>query len=237
MTWKSAFFSLAASLAITASGASAASSSYINQVRLTDGGHQIGNPAAKVLVTEFVSYTCPACASFTRNHHGALELAYVSTGDIRLEIRHIIRDPVDLAAVLLAQCGAPGKFPQNHKALMLSQKDWLPRMAAVNQSQRNRWFTGTNAARNRAIASDLGFYAIMEQRGYARTEIDRCLADDAKAASLADASQSDSEKYFITGTPSFAINGVRLAGTSSWDLLEPQIRARVPQSGAIRPNS
>lgn len=222
---KFAVAGLAACAMIFSTGAS---SSYINRVVQTDGGHRIGNPDAKISVIEFVSYTCPACANYTRNDEGALELAYVAPGKVTMEIRHIIRDPIDLTAALLTNCGAASKFPQNHKSFMLGQKKWLPLTQTLSVAQRNRWASGTNASRRRAIASDLGFYPIMERRGYRRPEIDRCLADEAKAASLAETSQKDSEKYFISSTPSFALNGVTLAGTHSWNLLEPQIKARLP---------
>lgn len=225
---KLALSSLAA-LAMTATtGASGAPTSYINRVVVTDGGHRIGNSEAKVSVTEFVSYTCPACANFVKDGDGALELGYVSTGKVTMEIRHIIRDPVDLTAAMLTNCGAVSKFPQNHKAFMLTQAKWLPLIGSASKAQRNRWFSGTNASRRRAIASDMGFYPIMERRGYRRTQIDQCLANEAKATSMAETSQKDSERYFISGTPSFALNGVTLAGTHSWSLLEPQIKARLP---------
>lgn len=225
---KSVLLGLAACTVIAASGAVAASSSYINRIQVTDGGHRIGNPEAKLSVIEFVSYTCPACANYTRNHEGALEFAYVSTGKVTLEIRHIIRDPIDMTAAMLTNCGPADKFPQNHKAVMLGQDKWLPLAQSASAAQRARWVSGTDASRRRAIASDLGFYTIMERRGYRRTDIDRCLADEVKATSLAEASKANGEKYFVASTPSFAINGVTLAGTHSWSLLEPQIKARLP---------
>lgn len=228
MVRKSVFAGLAACAAIAASAVVAAPSSFISRVQVTEGGHRIGNPDAKVAVVEFVSYTCPACANYTRNDSGALEMGYVGPGKVTLETRHIIRDPVDMTAALLTNCGAPGKFAQNHKAFMLSQPKWLPIAQSVTAAQRNRWMSGTNASRRRAIASDLGFYAIMERRGYRRTDIDRCLADEVKATSLAEASEANGAKYFVSSTPSFAINGVKLAGTHSWSLLEPQIKARLP---------
>ena len=225
---KSIVIGLSACAMIAASGAIAASSSYINRVQVTDGGHKIGNPEAKVSVIEFVSYTCPACANYTRNHEGALEIGYVATGKVTMEIRHIIRDPIDLTAAMLTNCGPASKFPQNHKAIMLGQDKWLPLAQSASSAQRARWVSGTGASRRRAIANDMGFYTIMERRGYRRTDLDRSLADEAKATSLAEASQANGEKYFVSSTPSFAINGVTLAGTHSWSLLEPQIKARLP---------
>jgi len=208
--------------------ATGASSNWINQVTETDGGHRIGKSDAKVTVTEFVSYTCPACANFTKDGAGALDFGYVATGKVNLEIRHIIRGPVDLTAVMLTHCGPPEKFPKNHTAFMLKQDEWLVVMDKTTTAQRNRWVSGDYAARRRAIASDLGFYKIMEQRGYRRTDADKCLADNAKATSLAEQSDENRDKRFVTATPSFAVNGITLAGTHSWRVLEPQIKLRLP---------
>ncbi len=197
-----------------------------NQVVLTNGGHLIGNPQAKVALIEWVSYTCPHCAHFAVDGDGALAIAYVGPGKMSREIRHIIRDPIDLTAAMLTNCGAVSKFAQNHAAFMHGQAKWIAPLGSASTVQRQRWTTGNFAARRRAIASDFGFYDIMERRGYRRTDVDRCLADDAKAKSLADMSEADSVKYGVNSTPSFAINGIVLAGTHDWSMLEPQLNAR-----------
>src|SRR5690606_21768616 len=90
-----------------------ASGNWVGTVAETDGGHRIGNPEAKVKVAEFVSYTCPHCAAFAREGEPPLQLAYVAPGSVSLEVRHLIRDPVDLAAAMLTNCGPASKFPQN----------------------------------------------------------------------------------------------------------------------------
>src|SRR5918993_6039985 len=69
------------------------------------GAHRIGNPEAKVKLVEYVSYTCPHCAQFTRDADDRLKLAYIMPGNLSLEVRHLIRDPVDLTAVMLVNCG------------------------------------------------------------------------------------------------------------------------------------
>ncbi len=191
----------------------------------TDAGYRIGNPAAKVRLTEYVSYTCPHCAAFTREGEGALELAYVQPGKVQLEIRHMLRDPIDLAAAMLAHCGPPTRFLQNHKAFLLGQDQWIGPMLSASSAQRQRW-TVPGAAGRRAIASDFHFYDLMERRGYSRVEADRCLADEAMARKLAAASDKDWKLPGVVGTPSFAINGVILAGTAGWSTLQPQLAAR-----------
>ena len=62
----------------------------------TEGGHRFGNPEAKVKLVEFMSYTCSLCATFARQGDSAIRLAYVPTGRISYEIRHLIRDPKPL---------------------------------------------------------------------------------------------------------------------------------------------
>ena len=188
----------------------------------TGTSHRIGNPEAKVRVTEYISYTCPHCAQFAREGEDALKLGYIAPGKVSLEIRHLIRDPVDLTAALLAQCGPAAKFPQNHTAFMLGQDEWIAPLGKSTAAQRQRW-TQAGAAGRRAIASDFGFYEIMERRGYRRTEVDRCLADDAAVRNLAETSAKDWDKPGLDATPSFAINGVVMPGTHTWAALSRQL--------------
>jgi len=192
----------------------------------TKGGvHAIGNPAAKIKLTEFVSYTCPHCGHFAQESN-ALDV-YVASGKVQLDVRHVVRDPVDLTAAMLANCGPAAKFPRNHAALILSQPKWLPVAQAATAGQKARWFQGSGAARRRAIASDLKFYDTMIGRGYERVALDKCLSDEALAKRLADQSAADDKKWGYPATPTFAINGTMLAGTSTWPVLQLQLDARL----------
>lgn len=208
----------------------AASPNWLATVSLDGTGHRIGNPAAKVRLTEYVSYTCPHCAEFNREAEGALKLGYISPGKVNLEIRHLIRDPVDLTVAVLAHCGPEAKFAQNHTAFLSGQSNWIGPLTSSSAAQRQRW-TAPGAAGRRAIASDFGLYRIMERRGYTRTEIDRCLGDDALVRRLAEESDRDWKKPGISGTPSFAINGIVMPGTHSWTALSPQLDDFVRQAG------
>ncbi|MEX0343203.1 MAG: thioredoxin domain-containing protein [Erythrobacter sp.] len=189
----------------------------------TDGGHTFGNPDAETKLIEFMSYTCSHCATFARNGEGAIKVGYVPTGRISFEVRHLIRDPVDLSAALLTHCGDPSKFGGNHEAIMYRFDDWMAKAGKATQAQQSRWQFGSLPARLQAIASDLDFYDIMEGRGYSRVEIDRCLSDEAKARAMADTSAADVRKYGLTGTPSFVLNGELLEATHDWSALQPHL--------------
>lgn len=228
---KLAIFGVIACAMATATSAAAAERKNANwnaQMVVTDGGHRVGNPEAEVTLIEFVSYTCPTCGKFAREGEVALRIGYVASGKVSQEIRHYIRDPVDLTAAMLTNCGPSEKFAQNHAAFMHQQDKWLPRAHAATTGQRQRWVTGSEASRHRNIANDMGFYQIMERRGYRRTDVDRCLADGAMATRLAEQSAKDIETYSLAGSPTFILNGIRLAGTITWRALEPQIKARLP---------
>ena len=67
----------------------------------------------------------------------------------------------------------------------------------------------------------------MQSRGYTAIQVDKCLADEPLARRHAASTDEAQEKMFITGTPMFAIDGVVLAGTYTWDALRPQLDARL----------
>lgn len=213
---------------LTTAGAAAQATNrnWLTTVALTDAGHRIGNPGAKVKLTEYISYTCPHCAAFAREGEAPLNLVYISSGKVSLEIRHLIRDPIDLTAAVLANCGPPAKFYQNHQAFMLGQQRWIGPMMSATASQQARWRIRGVTGR-RAIANDFKFYDLMVRRGYTRTQADRCLADDAMARKIATAADKDWKLPGVQGTPAFAIDGSILAATASWDGLAPQLDARL----------
>lgn len=201
-------------------------SNWLAKVTVTPAGsHVLGNPEAKVKLTEYVSYTCNHCGAFHRQGDGALRLVYVQPGKVSLEIRHLIRDPVDLAAALLTNCGKPGGFFQRHNDFMAGQDKWLAKLDSINQAQQARWYAGTTAARMQAAAHDFGFYRIMEKRGYSAAQVNRCLGDKAMAETIT-AQTAQASEQGINATPSFALDAVVLAGTHDWNSLESQLAAR-----------
>jgi protein-disulfide isomerase len=197
-------------------------SNWDSEVVETEAGHRVGNPDAKVKLVEFFSYTCPHCAEFARQGEAPIKLAYLAPGKISVEYRHLIRDPVDLTVGVLVNCGPASKFPGNHETFLLGQSRWIAPAARATAAQQQRWRT-PGAVGRRAIATDLGFYPMMERRGYTRTAVDRCLADEAMVQRLAETSAREWDRPGVDSTPSFAINGVVLPGTHTWAALERQL--------------
>ena len=164
---------LALTVAALTVGASPARDWNQTVVRTPAPSHVIGNPAAGVKLTKWISYTCPGCARFEVQSDAALKLQYIRSGKLSVEVRHFVRDPVDLTVALLTNCGPKEKFPLNHSAFIRSQSVWLNTMARATPAQQQRWSTGDLPSRARAIATDLRFYQIMATRGYDRPTVDR----------------------------------------------------------------
>ena len=218
-------FLLAALIGLTPA-AQAASPNWLATVAVTpDGGHVLGNPKAAVRITAWISYTCPHCAAFERESDSPLRLGYIARGTTSLEIKHFLRDPIDATVAQLVNCGPKEKFFSNHSAFMRGQAQWIAPLVSSTAAQRQRWTSGDNAARRRAIASDFHFYDIMEKRGYSRPQLDHCLADEALARRIV-GHTVEAAKLGFEGTPAFALNGTPLVGTSTWLALEAQVKAR-----------
>jgi protein-disulfide isomerase len=190
----------------------------------TERGHLIGNPKAESRMIEFISYTCPHCATFTNEGEPGLDLALISPGKMSLEVRPVIRNPIDLAVSLLAGCGEVAGFKDRHRRLMLSQGDWLEKARQAPRSQIEIWFRGDSAARINA-ANALGLVDMFAKAGMPRTAINACLADDKAAAKLLDNSDADRADFAFPGTPSFALDGKLINDVSDWKGLYPVLSA------------
>lgn len=197
------------------------------RVTVTPAGTRVlGNPDAKVKLTEYVSYTCPHCAHFEEASAGQLKLVFVASGKGSIEVRHILRDPIDMAIALIANCVEPRRFFQIHEAFMRGQDRWEALLQGMNADGQKHWSEGDRGSRMRAIASDLQFYPIAERFGLSRAATDRCLADPALMERLANQTR-DAANAGIDSTPSFAVDGTVLAGTHDWATLGPQLAARM----------
>jgi protein-disulfide isomerase len=212
-------FAVVALLLAATAPAYAASKNWLATTAATQGGHRIGNPDAKTKLIELVSYTCPHCGHFFKEADGPLKLAYIQPGKLSVEVHHLIRDPVDLAVSVLAECGDPKKFFGNHDMFFSRQEQWLAKAQGTSRAQQQRWYEGPLPQRLRAIAADFGFYDMMESRGYSRAQADTCLNDEKKANALLAQSKADADKFGAKGTPTFVLNGKTL-DVYTWDDLQ-----------------
>jgi hypothetical protein len=201
----------------------AAPTDWSNRARLLpNGAYLVGNPAARVKLVEYASYTCSHCAHFAVESKPVLKGAMIRSGSASLELHHLIRDIIDLSAVVVARCAGPAGFARTSDAIFAAQDDWLPRGAAYAGANAPKLNGLPIGGRLRAIADGAGLSAIGRANGLTETRLAVCFADRAELDRVVAASEARPPE--VTSTPSFFING-RLAAVPDWARLEPLLRA------------
>ena len=201
------------------------SANWQNAITRTERGHLIGNPDAETRLVEFISYTCPHCADFAARGEPALDVVLLGPGKLTVEVRPVIRNGLDLAVTLLANCGDPAQFKVRHRTLILAQADWLGKAYAAPKTQQAIWQRGDKAGRLNA-ASALGLTAMLAAKGQSKAELDACVTNDAAAQKLLQNDEADGTEFGVNSTPSFAMDGKLLAEVHSWEALYPLLRDR-----------
>lgn len=212
---------MAPAAALPASAAPAKPASPVLVVATPQGSHVLGRPDAPLKIVEYVSYTCPHCAAFEKEGTDTIALTVVRSGKGTIEYRPFLRNVIDVAATLLVGCGPPSRFFGNQSAVLRGQDKWL---TVPSEAQQARWRIGDFATRMRAVAQDMKLYALFEQRGYGRADLNRCLANEKLADALAQENRKAIDELKLEGTPSFIVNG-ELQPAHDWATLRPVLAA------------
>lgn len=196
------------------------------------GAYVVGNPAAKVKLVEFLSYTCNHCAAFARASDGPLHDGAIKSGQVSVEVRHAVRDRYDLTAALLARCGGPARFTANHRALYANFDAWIPRIVAYDAANPPR--PGNEpVATMTDIADKTGLFALLASKGLPLATQRACIADAVQQKVVTAMARDAWEVRKIGGTPSFLINGAPAPQANDW----PGVVAALREAGAALPAS
>ncbi len=197
--------------------------------RTPAGTFVMGNPRAKVKLTEYGSLTCSHCAQFDKASHGPLTSRYVRSGIVSFEYRSHIRDPFDLAAALVTRCGGTGKvFPMTHDLFGI-QNVWLERAQNIEPS-RMAALNGKPPQQTLPVIADLaGLKAFGTSKGLTRGQLDACLSNKAAIDRLVALTKDARDKRGVTGTPAFDVNGKRVTITNPdiWPDVENALKGAI----------
>lgn len=198
---------------------------WLSKVERTEKGHRIGNPEAEAELIEFISYTCGHCADFVKQSDGIMDVAAIGPGHISVEVRPVIRNPIDLVVTMLVHCGDISTFKARHRAFLYSQDRWFAKAIQSPRSQQEIWSRGGAASRiNAAKALDLD--DIVLSKGLTLPQINTCLSDEAMAQTILANDEADRKVFGITGTPTFALDGETLETASDWPSLAVVLQER-----------
>jgi len=160
--------------------------------------------AAGLPVVEYGSATCPHCAHFDRDVWPAFKKAYVDSGKVRYIFREYSRNNLDVAAFMLARCVGDDKAFAAIELLFAAQDNWA---------------FGDNPLE--------GLMTALRPTGMSRDKATVCLNDQAKADALAQIVKIADERFKISGTPSFIIEGRIYGGALSLDELDAILKPLV----------
>lgn len=192
--------------------------------RNATGGHVMGNPAAKVKVVEYLSYTCGHCAHFASDSAVPLKKNYVSTGKVAMEFRNAVRDQFDMTAALAARCGAPANFFRNTEAILAAQPVWIAKAQSYLSTNGPALQKMPIDTALQTLARVLGFGALVK---VTPAQLNACMVDKAAQKQIVAMTNEAFNERRISGTPSFVINGQLAEDTSSWSALEPRLKAAI----------
>jgi len=204
--------------------AAPAGKSWTETVAVTpEGGYLLGNPDAPIKLMEFGALSCSHCAEFAAQSSEELRSDYIASGRVSYELRLFMINAFDLPAAMLATCGPPETVIPLAEQFWAWQPNMFTNLQAAGQPQLEAAGALPPEQRYAAFAKLAGMDAFFAERGIAADQGAACLANAEKATQLAAATQAASEKYNVTGTPWFFING-KDVGTQTWASLEPMLQ-------------
>ncbi len=158
----------------------------------------IGNPDAKVKITEYASFTCPHCANFHDTVFKPLKADYIDTGKVHFTYREVYFDRYGLWAAMVARCGGDMRYFGISDMLFDTQKEW-PASDDPNVVVENLKKIGRTA-------------------GMDDVTLDACMKDGAMAEAMVKRFEENMKADEVEGTPTLFINGVKHANMSYDDL-------------------
>ena len=166
----------------------------------------LGSDKASVTVVEYASMTCSHCARFHTTVYPDFKKKYIDSGKVRFILREFPLDPIAAGAFALARCLPEDKYFPMIEVLFEQQKNW----AFVPDPPK----------------ALLGF---AKQAGFTEQSFEACLTDQKLAQAIEDTGRRANEKFGVSGTPTFFINGQMLRGEATLEALskviDPMIKA------------
>ncbi len=157
----------------------------------------LGDPAAKVQITEYASFTCPHCARFHDTVWAGLKKNYIDTGKVHFTYREVYFDRYGLWGAMVARCGGEMRYFGVVDVLYSTQKEWAasedPNVTVENLKKIGRSVGMDDAA------------------------LDVCLKDAKQAEALVAHFEKGMKDDDIQGTPTFIVNGEKHSGEMSYE--------------------
>lgn len=192
--------------------------------RSPEGGLVVGNPEAPIKVIEFASLTCGACAQFSADSGVELKKDFIDTGRVSFELRHFLRNPIDLLAASIIQCAPVDRQYALAANILATQQELFAGADKGGQAAQTAMANEADPARFAKAADAFGIAAMFQSRGMAADQVNACLGNAASVEKLVADNNQWTEAYKISGTPTFVVNGQVADGVLGWAALRDRLR-------------
>jgi protein-disulfide isomerase len=175
------------------------------------GDVSIGKTNAPVVIVQYYSLTCPNCSRFQAEVIPKLKKAYIDKGKVRLVVREFPIGRSAAAAALVTRCVPEKDYLKVADKFLLNQKDWVAQEVRKDE-----------------------IYNVVKFTGLKRDKFDACLTNQSINDALVLVKQRG-RAFGVAGTPTFFVNGKKVAGVVSFEEMQMVIEAALadPQAPQI----
>lgn len=152
----------------------------------------LGPEDAPVTIVEYMSLTCPHCASFHTETFKQIRDTYIESGAVRFIIRDFPFDPRATAAAMLARCAPEPQYFPMIDVFFQQQSDWA-----------------------RAEDARSALLRLSRLAGFTQESFEACLTNQALLDELNAVRSTAAEDFGVRATPTFLIDGKRYEGALS----------------------
>ncbi|AKI01458.1 protein-disulfide isomerase [Hoeflea sp. IMCC20628] len=156
----------------------------------------LGEETAPVTIVEYMSMTCPHCASFHEENFKPLKEKYIDSGKVRFILREFPFDPRAAAAIMLARCAPEERF--------------FPMVDVLFQQQRT-WATAPDGRE--------ALLQIARLAGFTQESFEACLTNQKLLDDVNAVRTKAANEFGVQSTPTFIINGKRYPGNMSIEIM------------------
>jgi protein-disulfide isomerase len=168
----------------------------------------IGSADAKVTIVEYSSLTCPHCAAFATKTLPELKTKYIDTGKVRFVSREFPIDNLAAAGAMLARCVDKDKAFAFVDTMFATQATWA-------------------GGQGNPVPK---LFEVAKQAGFTQESFDKCLTDQPLLDKINAVRTRGSDAFKVNSTPTFFVNGKRLAGNTKIEdfdkMIEPLLDAK-----------
>lgn len=160
----------------------------------------LGDENAPVKIVEYMSMTCPHCATFHNTTFEEIKKKYIETGKVYFIVREFPFDPRAAAAFMLARCAPENQYHSFISVLLKQQQGW-----ATAQDARGALLQMSKLA------------------GFSQETFEACLTNQKLLDDVNATMQRGATEFGVNSTPTFIINGKKYAGALSTESMSAVI--------------